>query len=134
MVSKDYRTKAIAIVISALLWLVLVHGGKQVIRKVSVPVGVIDIPTGSEVVEIKPRNITLTFFGPRRSYFFYTDNSTKIEISLSDKKPNGSPRKIHISGISHPRELTIREIRPQEVKVLLKPKKRLNRSAAERLR
>lgn len=117
---KDYRSKAVALGISVLLWLVLVHGGKQVIRRFTVPVEFVDLPAGAEVIAVSPKHVVLTLAGPRRSFFFLTERSARLALSLADLPVTRALRKIHTSEVFFPRELTLREIRPSKVRVTAK--------------
>jgi len=113
-------TKLAALGISALLWLVLVHGAKQTVRQIVVPVRPAGLPAGLEVARLTPDEATLTVAGPRRSFYFFGRDTVALSVELSGLRAGQRRRRLHADNVTFPRDLTLREIRPSQVTVTLR--------------
>lgn len=116
--SKDYRTKIVAIALSMLLWLVLVYGAKQSTRRLTLPVTVTEVASGTNAI-VQPREITVILVGPRRNFYFFDKSSVQITLSVGEMRAGTRFKTIHMSDVTFPRDLTLRDIRPSRVRVSL---------------
>lgn len=114
---KNYREKAIAITVTVALWFVFVHESKIDYRSYVVPVEYNNVPTYLAVSRIVPREVEITFSGPRRSFYFVSDRKIKVFLKLFNAEPGIIKRTITRSNITFPEALTIENIQPNEVTV-----------------
>ena len=114
---KNYREKAIAILVTIVLWVFFVFGSKAGYRTYLVPVRYVDLPSNLVVTTISPAEVELTFSGPRRSFVFVGADDFTVELSLRDVRLGTRNRSIPRSNILFPKALTLESVQPTEVSV-----------------
>lgn len=114
---RNYREKAIAVLVTIVLWIFFVLGSKADYRTYVVPVRVVDLPTNLSVVSVSPAEVELTFSGPRRSFLFVGSGDFSVELPLQDARRGTRTRSIPLSTILFPKGLTLQSIQPTEVSV-----------------
>ncbi|MCB9799988.1 MAG: diadenylate cyclase [Candidatus Omnitrophica bacterium] len=114
---RNSREKAIALILSALLWFVLVFGAKQTYRTFMVPVAY--GTTGEwNVKEMVPKNVYVTFGGPRNAFYFLSPKRIKLYLNLPERGGQQTVR-IYPTDFEFPKNLTMEVLAPQEIKVSL---------------
>lgn len=114
---KNYREKAIAILVTIVLWVFFVFGSKPGYRTYLVPVRYVDLPSNLVVTSVSPAEVELTFSGPRRSFVFVGSEDFNVELSLRDVRRGTRTRSIPRSNILFPKGLTLESVQPMEVSV-----------------
>lgn len=114
---KNYREKAIAILVTVVLWIFFVFGSKADYRTYLVPVRPIDLPANLLVTSVSPAEVELTFSGPRRSFLFVSSGDFSVELPLQDARRGTRLRAIPRSTILFPKGLTLQSIQPTEVSI-----------------
>jgi uncharacterized protein (TIGR00159 family) len=115
LLRRDYPRKLSAIAISLVLWFVLVHGSKQTLRRYTVPVEYTDVPANLEVASVRPEVVTLTFSGPQRQFYLLSAKHIRVVVAVPEMDAGSTWRTINVSDVYHPRELSLREVRPPRV-------------------
>jgi hypothetical protein len=85
-----------------------------------------DLPAEHAVAAIKPVQVTLTFAGPRREFYFLREPNLKLVLPLRGAKPG--TRVIHIgpADVSYPASLTLKTVEPSQVVLHIAPRKVLD--------
>jgi len=119
---RNYKEKLIALGLAVLLWFVQVYGSKVVYMTYTVPVEYAELQPGLEIKEIKPKNVDITFSGPRRLLYFL--NKDQIQLFLRTLNLRPGTRTIAISGsnLSFPKNIKLADIEPKRVKVEVREK------------
>jgi uncharacterized protein (TIGR00159 family) len=119
---KNYREKATALVATAILWFILVHGSKLDYRTFTVPVGYENLPPQLTVTRVEPQEVDVTFLGPRRSFYFVNSNDIRFTLKLFDAREGTLRETLSKSNISLPEGLSLESIDPDRVVVYIEAK------------
>lgn len=122
LITKHYGLKMAALAISCLLWVVLVHGAKQTIRRFAVPIEPSGVPQGQQVASITPAEVTVTLAGARRDFYLFRRRSVRLTLRLSDLRAGVNQRAIRATDVEFPRALTLRDIRPADIAISIQPR------------
>jgi len=114
---KNSREKIIALVMTSALWFVLVYGSKLVYKTYTVPIEYSALPTGLTVEEITPKEIEVSFSGPRRAFYFFNTNEVKVILKLWNVKEGRHSFKIAKSYLSFPQGIGLENLEPSVVRV-----------------
>jgi uncharacterized protein (TIGR00159 family) len=114
---KNSREKIIALVMTSALWFVLVYGSKLVYKTYTVPIEYSALPTGLTVEEIAPKEIEVSFSGPRRAFYFFNINEVKVILKLWNVKEGRHSFKIAKSYLSFPQGIGLENLEPSVVRV-----------------
>ena len=117
---RDHLMKGVALVISTLLWLVLVHGARTTVRPVEAKVEVGDVPLGLVVTSKRPA-VTLILSGPRLGYLLVTRRNIRARLSLAGASAGTHRVVITAADVILPPGLVLRRSRPEAVVVDLAP-------------
>lgn len=117
--SRRHVLKAVAVVVSAALWAVVVHGSRPTVESIRVPV----LPAstaekgGGEAFVVKPKQVTVTLTGPRRAFYFFGRQRLHVLV------PVDRPRRqvLSIADVNVPSGVTVRAIHPSSVLVRRAP-------------
>ena len=108
--------------IAVLLWLVLVHGSTVTQRTLVIPVQYADLDPEQQVAGIQPPQVSMTFAGPRRDFYFVGPANVKLVVPLADAKPGSRVVSISPLDVSFPADLTLKTIEPSHVVLRIAPK------------
>jgi diadenylate cyclase len=115
----DVRGKAVALVIAFVLWAVVIFGGKSTVRSLTVPVAYRAVGSGLQVQRTEPRDVTVTVTGPRRSFYFLKRGDLAAAISLAGFEAGEHRLVLLPSHVVVPPRLTLRDVQPQSIRVLI---------------
>jgi uncharacterized protein (TIGR00159 family) len=111
------RTVAAAVAMSVLLWLVLAHGARPTVESYVVPVEHLGVPAGLEVASVTPAEVTLTFSGARRDFYFVARKSFSVVVRLDRAGAGTRNVAITTADVGAPRGVTLRGVEPAQVAV-----------------
>jgi uncharacterized protein (TIGR00159 family) len=115
---KNYREKAIAVFVTAVLWFVFVLQSRIDYRTFQVPVHWSTPHAGIVVERVEPQEVELTFSGPRRVFFFVDEGDIRLSLPIPVATTRGSySRTISESSITFPDGLTFEGSEPPAVTV-----------------
>jgi len=114
--TRNLREKVMAVVLSIALWFVFIFGSKLAYRTYTIPVGYEEVPASWVVQEFAPKEVAVTFRGPRSAFYFLKRDEIKAFVNLDLEKRY---QKIHISSadLIYPKSLVLENIDPNEIHV-----------------
>jgi len=117
---KNYREKAVAIGLALMLWFVHVYGSEVVYKSYRLPVQHAELPDDLTIEEIVPKEVEVTFSGPRRDLYFL--RSGAINIFLNTLNIRRGQQNIQITGsdVNYPKNVNLEDIDPSKVRVQVK--------------
>ena len=80
---RNWLAKALAVALAIGFWYVLVPGSKTVQMSYDVPVSAKNVPAQLEVEEIQPPVVTVTFLGPRRSFYLFDGKRARVIVDAA---------------------------------------------------
>ncbi len=117
---RNWLAKALAVALAIGFWYVLVPGSKTVQMSYDVPVSAKNVPAQLEVEEIQPPVVTVTFSGPRRSFYLFDGKRARVivDAALADR----GRRTFNISeeDVQHPPNVTVEEVKPSVIRLSLR--------------
>lgn len=120
LVRKNSKEKALAVVLSIILWFVLVHESKSVQRSFSVPVECTSLPQHLMVADIQPPQVEVILSGARRNFYFLDERKIRLVLKLFDARPGLKTITLSESNLAFPRGLSLEYIEPRQVTVHMK--------------
>lgn len=119
---RNYKEKVIAVVLTIALWFVFVYGSNLQYKSFIVPVEPAELPRGYVITEIDPKEVKVTFVGPRRNFYFF--NAREIKLFLPIPGVSNSTRTVTISesNFSFPQDISLESIVPRKVTVRIEKK------------
>ncbi len=111
------RLAALAVVLG--LWLLFIPGSRPAEMVLRMPVEVINLPVGATVERFEPTEIQATFTGPRRAFALLTSRDLAVTVDASRAKPGQRTFPIAEENLRHPPSLTVQNLQPRRVKVVL---------------
>lgn len=79
---KNYREKAVGLLLAILIWFILVYGTRQTYKTYLVPADYEPLEPGYVVESIEPRKAYVTLGGPRHSFYFLDSNKISLLCKL----------------------------------------------------
>ena len=111
------RLAALAVVLG--LWLLFVPGSRPAEMILRMPVEVVNLPDGATVEAIEPVEVQATFLGPRRAFALLTSRDLAVMVDAGRAKPGQRTFAISDENLRHPPSLTVQNLQPRRVKVVL---------------
>ncbi|MBI4428635.1 MAG: DNA integrity scanning protein DisA nucleotide-binding domain protein [Ignavibacteriales bacterium] len=112
---RNYREKAIAGVVTILLWFFFVHESKVEFKTFLVPVKYDNVASEFIVQRVDPTEIEVTFSAPKRSFYFLNSNNLRVDVPLFDIHQGVVRKTITRSNIVCPEALSVENIQPTTV-------------------
>jgi len=124
LVRENWITKVVTVSLAIGLWYVLVPGSRTVEATYKIPLQVENLPSDLRVEEIQPTEITATFIGPKRTFYFFDPGKLKVTVDLSTTEPGRKTLRISEQNVRHPQTLTLQQFAPTTVKVVVRKPQR----------
>jgi hypothetical protein len=120
LLRRNWIAKILSLSLAIGFWYVFVPGSKTIEVTYNVPVTVENLPPGFELEAIQPPEVTATFVGPRRAFYLFDDR--KLRATADGSLADRGRRTFNLSeqNIRYPKDLTVREIRPNTVRISVK--------------
>lgn len=115
LIRKNSREKALAVVLSAALWVVFAHRAQEVRQTFTVPVQYGLLDPGLMVAKIQPSAVRVTLSAARRDFTFFLPQNIRVFLNLSDVQLGGSTIQITSSDLSFPSEFSLEDVEPRRV-------------------
>ena len=112
---KNSREKALALVLSVALWVVVAHRSQEVHQTFSVPVQYGLLGPGLRVARIEPAAVRVTLSAPRKEFTFFLPQSIRLFLNLSDVHLGVRTLPITSSDLSYPSAFDLHDIQPRQV-------------------
>ena len=121
ILTKNYREKAIAFLITISLWFIFVYGSRQVYRSFVIPVDSTAILSQHQITDIEPKELKVTFSGEHRAFYLLNENEIKLFLKIPNSVEDGMKTIIiSESNLSYPKDIKLESIEPHIIKVRLK--------------
>lgn len=118
-ITRNSSEKVIAIVISIALWFVLVHESRLVYKSYTIPVENTELPSNLKILKIEPKEVKITFSGPRRTFYFFNKEEVRLFLQLLNVKEGTKHISISRSDLIFPHDISVVNIEPRKVKVII---------------
>ena len=115
--TKNYKEKAIAVLMAIALWFVFVHESKLVYMTYNVPVKYTTLPSELRVEDIKPETVKVTFLGPRRAFYFFNEKEVELFLKIPEARKGIKTVNISESSLRFPKDISLENIEPRRVLV-----------------
>jgi uncharacterized protein (TIGR00159 family) len=123
LVRQNWLAKLLTFGLAIGLWYVLVPGSSTVEVTYKLPVQVQNLPPEYRVAEIQPAAVSATFTGPKRSFYFFDPNRSRLRIDIDLSSVDASGRRtVRISeqNVRHPPNITLQQLNPATVRVTVR--------------
>lgn len=114
---KNFKEKVIAIILTLALWFVLVYGSKLEYESFFIPIQTAPLRAKYKVSEVEPKEVKVTFLGPRRSFLFTGENQVSLIVNLPNLTAGLKTVTLSDSNLKFPKGLTVERIEPPRVKI-----------------
>jgi diadenylate cyclase len=115
LVRKNSREKAIAVILSVTLWVVVVHRSQEVSQTFTVPVQYGLLGPGLVVSRIEPAAVRVTLSAARKDFTFFAAQNIRLFLNLSDTRLGVRTVPITSSDLSYPSTFSLDDIEPRQV-------------------
>jgi diadenylate cyclase len=122
LLKKNSREKLLAFGLSLALWFVLVHESHTIFKTYTVMVEPPMVPDALSLSALDPKDIQVTFSGPRKSFYFL--NPSDIRLALKPWAFEEGHKTVNLSDseLTYPKDLTVESMTPGHVLVTLNRK------------
>jgi diadenylate cyclase len=124
LVRENWFAKLVTFSLAVGLWYVLVPGSSTIEVTYKVPVQVENLPTALRVEDLQPNEVTATFTGPKRTFYFFDPGKLKVAVDLSTSEPGRRTVRISEQNVRHPPTLTLQQLAPTTVRVVVRKNQR----------
>lgn len=120
LVQENWVTKVVTLSLAIGLWYVLIPGSRTMEVTYNVPVQVQNLPPELRVDTIQPTEVTATFTGPTRAFYFFDPTKLEVNIDLAAADAGRKTLRLSEQNIQFPKTLTLQELSPATLRVSLR--------------
>jgi diadenylate cyclase len=117
---KNWLAKAASLSLALGFWYVFVPGAKTIQVNYKIPVSVLNLPAHLAIQEIQPAEVSATFNGPRRAFYLFDLRKTKVTVDVTMAEMGRRTFNISEQNLRYPKELTLEELSPSTIRLLVK--------------
>jgi len=117
---KNWLAKAASLSLAVGFWYVFVPGSKTIQVNYKIPVSVVNLPPNLKVEDIQPAEVSARFNGPRRAFYRFDFRKTKVTVDVTMAEMGRRTFTISEQNLRYPKELTLEELSPSTIKLLVK--------------
>jgi diadenylate cyclase len=126
LVRENWLEKVLSFILVFALWYALVPGARIVQRQYSVPVHVMELPTGFELEDVDPPDVEVTLRGPARAFYLFNQQQLSVTVDVTLAQFGRRTFDITDQTVRHPQQLTVERTDPSTVKITVKKKPNAN--------
>jgi hypothetical protein len=113
--------KVASLLVVTALWWSLVPGARPVERTFDVAVRAVNVPEGLALETVKPPTVRVTLEGPSREFFLFNPRFLDVTVDVGRAAEGRRTFPVQDRDIHHPKELTIRHVEPDAVRIAMRP-------------
>lgn len=117
LLRQNWLAKLVTFSIAVGLWYVLVPGSSTIEVTYKLPVQVENLPADMRVEEVQPREISATFIGPKRTFYFFDPARLKVTVDLSSAAIGHTTLRLSEQNIRHPQTLSLQQLNPATLRI-----------------
>ena len=117
---KNWIAKAASLSLALGFWYVFVPGARTIQVSYKIPVSVQNLPADLAIEEIQPPEVNAKFNGPRRAFYLFDLRKTKLTVDVTMAEIGRRTFNISEQNLRYPKELTLEELSPSTIRVLVK--------------
>jgi uncharacterized protein (TIGR00159 family) len=117
LVRENWLVKLVTFSLAVGLWYVLVPGSSTIEASYNLPVQVENLPPELRVEQIQPKEVSATFTGPKRTFYFFDPGRLKVTVDLSSAEAGHKTLRLAEQNIRHPQNLTLQQLNPVTVRI-----------------
>lgn len=115
--NRNVKEKGMAFCLAVGLWFLAVYGSKIIYRTYVIPISYTELPSGFSISAIEPAEVTVTFSGPRRSFYFFNKKGVQLNLRFWQIQEGSRTLRLSPSDLTVPKNMTIENIDPNRIKV-----------------
>jgi uncharacterized protein (TIGR00159 family) len=117
LVRENWLAKLVTFSLAAGLWYVLVPGSSTVEVTYKLPVQVQNLPAEYRVDEVQPAEVSATFTGPKRAFYFFDPTKLKVAVDVSSAEIGHKTLRLSEQNVQHPQDLTLQQLNPTTLRI-----------------
>jgi len=117
LVRENWLAKLVTFSLAVGLWYVLVPGSSTIEVTYKLPVQVENLPAELRVEDLQPNEVSATFTGPKRTFYFFDPSRLKVTVDLSSAEIGRKTLRLSEQNIRHPQNLTLQQINPLTLRI-----------------
>lgn len=119
---KNYREKCFALVIAILLWFLQVFGSKIIYKTFTVAVEGVGLPARLVMTNLVPREVSVTFSAPRRTFFLFNKKSIRVLLKSWQMREGTQSLRLTGANLVIPKNIVLERIDPNKVELTIQPR------------
>jgi diadenylate cyclase len=120
LVKENWVTKVVTLSLAIGLWYVLIPGSRTMEVTYNVPVQVQNLPSELRVETMQPTQISATFTGPTRAFYFFDPTKLEVNVDLTATDAGRKTLRLSEQNIQYPKTLTLQELTPATLRISLR--------------
>ena len=117
LVRENWLAKLVTFSLAVGLWYVLVPGSSTIEVTYRLPVQVENLPAELRVDEVQPNEVSATFTGPKRTFYFFDPGRLKVTVDLSSAEAGRKTMRLSEQNIRLPQNLILQQLNPVTVRI-----------------
>ncbi|HUF43048.1 MAG TPA: diadenylate cyclase CdaA [Verrucomicrobiae bacterium] len=119
-VKENWATKVVTLSLALGLWYVLIPGSRTMEVTYKIPVRVQNLPQELRVETIQPTEVSATFIGPTRAFYFFDPGKLEVSVDLTASDAGRKTLRLSEQNVQYPKTLTLQELNPATLKISLR--------------
>ncbi len=120
LVRENWAEKIAALLLVVGLWYLYVPGSRPVTQIFPIPVKVVNVPPGYALEGVEPAEVMAIVTGQRRNFYLFDPERIDVTVDATLARYGRRTFAISEQQISHPPELSIEDVEPEQVRIRLR--------------
>jgi diadenylate cyclase len=116
----NWAEKIASLVLVVGLWMLFVPGSRPTTEAFPINVKVVNVPPGYELEAVEPQQVTAILTGQRRNFYLFDPGRVDVTVDASLARYGRRTFAVTENQITHPAELTVDDVEPEQVRLRLK--------------